>query len=144
DYLCQGVDKVIERRREVTELGRTETNQSRQKKLKDELYICEIVEEMYNRGIEFVPIDINTSDAVRFKIVEKGKILPPLDTIDSISSGIATSITDARKDGPFGNREDLMVRSGIGKAAVKTLADYGLLDDLPESSQMDIFSLLGN
>ncbi len=142
DYLCRGIDKVIERRKEVTDLRKTETNSSRQKKLQEEFYICEIVEEMYNRGIEFVPIDINSSDAVRFKIVEKGKIIPPLDTIDGISSGIASAITSAREEASFANREDLMTRSGIGKSALQVLADYGLLEDMPESSQIDLFSLL--
>ncbi|MBR6484365.1 MAG: PolC-type DNA polymerase III, partial [Clostridiales bacterium] len=142
DYLCRGLDKVIERRKEITDLRKTETNSSRQKKLQEEFYICEIVEEMYNRGISFLPIDINQSEAVRFKMVETGKIMPPLDTIDGISSGIALSITQARDEAPFANREDLMSRSGIGKSALQTLVDYGLLEDMPESSQIDLFSLL--
>ena len=75
-------------------------------------------------------------------MVETGKIMPPLDTIDGISSGIALSITQARDEAPFANREDLMSRSGIGKSALQTLVDYGLLEDMPESSQIDLFSLL--
>ena len=75
--------------------------------------------------------------------MEKGKILPPLASIDSISSSIAENITRAREEAPFTTREDLMQRSGIGKSALQTLADYGLLEDLPETSQIDIFSMLG-
>ena len=98
---------------------------------------------MYHRGIEFLPIDINTSHATNFVKVEKGKILPPLSSIDSISDSMAEAITKARDEAPFGTREDLMQRSGIGKSALQTLADYGLLEDLPETSQIDIFSMLG-
>ncbi|MBR6881030.1 MAG: PolC-type DNA polymerase III [Clostridiales bacterium] len=142
DTMCRGIDKVNERSREISELRKTETNASKKKKLTDEFYICELVEEMYHRGIEFLPIDINTSSGTKFIKVAPGKILPPLDTIDSISSGMAEAIEKARDEAPFANREDLMQRSGIGKSALDTLAAFGLLDDLPESSQIDMFSLL--
>lgn len=137
--MCQGLESLTERRRLLNELMHQDNNP----KTKSEYYLCEIVEEMYHRGIEFLPIDIATSHATNFVKVEKGKILPPLASIDSISDSMAESITKAREDGPFTTREDLMQRSGIGKAAIQTLADYGLLDDLPETSQIDIFSMLG-
>ncbi|SEV85406.1 DNA polymerase III, alpha chain [Ruminococcaceae bacterium KH2T8] len=137
--MCQGEAALTERRRLLNELMHQDNNP----KTKSEYYLCEIIEEMYHRGIEFLPIDINTSHATDFVKVEKGKILPPLASIDSISSSIAENITRAREEAPFTTREDLMQRSGIGKSALQTLADYGLLEDLPETSQIDIFSMLG-
>ena len=137
--MCQGEAALTERRRLLNELMHQDNNP----KTKSEYYLCEIIEEMYHRGIEFLPIDINTSHATNFVKVEKGKILPPLSSIDSISDSMAEAITKARDEAPFGTREDLMQRSGIGKSALQTLADYGLLEDLPETSQIDIFSMLG-
>ncbi len=138
-YMCRGEDVLKARRELLAEMMHTDDNP----KVKSEFYLCEIVEEMYHRGIKFLPIDLKTSDATRFTKVAPGQILPPLNSIDSISDSIALAITQAREEAPFANRDDLMTRSGIGKAALKTLVDYGLCEDLPESAQIDMFSLLG-
>ena len=52
------------------------------------------------------------------------------------------SITDARDEAPFKTRDDLLNRAKIGQSGVQTLADYGLLEGMPESSQIDLFSLI--
>lgn len=138
EQMCKGLDKLTARRKFLDDQRHQDPNP----KLKSEYYLCEIVEEMYHRGIEFLPIDINTSHAVNFVKVAPGKILPPLSAIDTISENMAEGITKARDEAPFANREDLMTRGGIGKSAMQKLADYGLLDGMPESAQIDIFSLL--
>ena len=40
------------------------------------------------------------------------------------------------------NREDLKNRSGIGDSAINKLADYGLLEGMPESAQVSLFDLM--
>ncbi len=55
---------------------------------------------------------------------------------------MARGITAARDEAPFKNREDLMQRGKIGQAAIETLDKYGLIDDLPESAQIDLFSFM--
>ena len=35
-----------------------------------------------------------------------------------------------------------MQRGKIGQAAIETLDKYGLIDDLPESAQIDLFSFM--
>jgi DNA polymerase-3 subunit alpha (Gram-positive type) len=106
-------------------------------------YILELVEEMQLRGIDFEPIDLCCSEAVRFVQSGPGRILPPLNAIPSISTAIASQIVAARGAGPFSTREDLMHRAGIGQAALDALAGSGCLDDLPESTQIDMFEWLG-
>lgn len=136
--MCSGVEKVANRRKELAILMRQDNNP----KTKSEFYLCELVEEMYARGIEFVPISLEHSQAVNFTKVGDKKILPPLDAIESISGAMAEGIVAARQEKPFVNREDLMKRSGIGKSALATLVEFGLCDDLPESSQINIFDLM--
>ena len=46
--------------------------------------ICEIVLEMYKRGIKFAPIDLYNSDAKKFKIIDDTTILPPLNSIPGL------------------------------------------------------------
>ena len=137
DVMCKGLAAVKARRKELYEgfAQRKKTEQA-------EYYVCEIVEEMYLRGIEFLPFDIDHSDALRFLKAGDKKIRPPLNAIPTISSAIASGIVSARAGGPFKTRDDLARRSGIGPAALEKLVLTGCLNHLPQSSQIDLFSLM--
>jgi DNA polymerase III alpha subunit (gram-positive type) len=139
--MCHGWDKVKLRRKELQEKMRQDDNP----KVKSEFYLCEIVEEMYARGIDFAPIDLYDSEAVRFKKIGKGLIRPPFKAIDSISDSMAEQIVQARDSGgEFRNREEFIQRTGIGQSATQKLLEYGgILDDLPESAQVTLFDLFG-
>ena len=138
ETMCLDRNVLVERRKFLAE----EMHRDPNPKIKSEFYLCEIVEEMYARGITFAPIDLEKSDATKFVKVEKGVIRPPLDVIDTISEAIATRIVKAREESPFRNRDDLKNRSGIGDSAVNKLADYGLLEGMPESAQVSLFDLM--
>lgn len=140
-YMCKDMDTLKARMEDLK--VKMHSKDSSAKKAQDEYFLCELVAEMHHRGIEFAPIDLKTSHATDFTKVGKGLILPPLDCIDSISASMAKGITAARDEEPFKNREDLMKRAKIGQAAVDTLDKYGLIDDLPESAQIDLFDMLG-
>ena len=135
--MCNGTVRVKARRKELYDgfMGRKPTE-------KAQYYLCELVEEMSARGIEFLPYDILKSDADHFIKVGTGKILPPLNAISTISTAIAQSICTARSDGPFKTRDELLRRSGIGPTAMAKLVSTGCLDHLPESSQIDLFSFM--
>jgi len=137
DNMCNGTVRVKARRKELYDgfMGRKPTE-------KAQYYLCELVEEMSARGIEFLPYDILKSDADHFIKVGTGKILPPLNAISTISTAIAQSICTARSDGPFKTRDELLRRSGIGPTAMAKLVSTGCLDHLPESSQIDLFSFM--
>ncbi|MCR4689173.1 MAG: PolC-type DNA polymerase III [Saccharofermentans sp.] len=139
ETMCFGPEKVKKKRLELQEKMRTSDNPN----TKNEYYLCELVEEMYARGITFAPISLTESDGKRFKKVSKGVIIPPFSAIDSVSEGNGKAICEAREEGPFKNREDFMLRTGVGQAVTQKLLSYGgILDDLPESAQIDLFSLL--
>lgn len=99
------------------------------------LTILEICHEMYQRGIEFGPVDLYKSHAYKFKKID-GKIIPPLNAFPGVGTGAAEAIDEAKKDGEFLSKEDLKNRSGITKTTVDILAEYGVLDMLPDSSQI--------
>ncbi len=137
DTMCRGIDRVRSRRKELHE-----GYSSRKQTEKAQYYIYELIEEMYARGIEFVSFDLEHSQAERFIKIGSGRILPPINAITSISAAMAQAICSARDEKPFATREELQVRSGIGPAALEKLAASGILDSLPESVQIDLFSLL--
>ena len=139
ESMCFGPEKVKKLRLELQEKMRSADNPN----TKNQFYLCELVEEMYARGITFAPVSLEESDGVRFKKVSKGVIRPPFCAIDSVSESNGRSICKAREEGPFKNREDFTIRTGVGQAVTQKLLSYGgILDDLPESAQIDMFSLL--
>jgi len=105
---------------------------------KNVLTILEVANEMYSRGIKFLPVDLYKSDAVRFKI-EDGSIRPPLNSLPGLGSAAAKSIVEARADGEFISIDDLRLRSRVSKAVIEILQANGCLDGMPESSQMSLF-----
>lgn len=65
-----------------------------------------LVQEMYARGFEFLPLDIYKSEPHHFQIVD-GKLLPALNTIDGLGDNAAVAIAEAAKDGIFLSKDDL-------------------------------------
>lgn len=59
-----------------------------------------IVQEMYARGFEFLPMDLFSAQAHAFQIVE-GKLMPSLDSIEGLGDKAAEAVVEAAKDGPF-------------------------------------------
>ncbi len=134
--MCFGKDRVVARRKYLEEQKKHDDNP----KIKDEALLCELVEEMYDRGISFAPITLDGSDGKKFLKVDDKHIRPPFAAIDSISESMGMGIAQARDQEPFKNREDFTNRSGIGQSATQVILDYGgIIDDLPESAQMTLF-----
>ena len=100
--------------------------------------LVRIVQEMYARGFEFVPIDIYRAQARHFQIID-GKLMPSLSSIDGLGEKAAEGIVDAAKDGRFLSREDFRNRTKVSKTICDLMADLGLLGDLPESNQLSLF-----
>ncbi len=104
-------------------------------------YIIELVEEMYLRGLTFAEIDIEKAGTRRFDVLDEKTIMPALNTIPQISTAMAEGIVQARVNGPFKSHEDLQRRAGLGQSAVKSMADAGVLDYIPETAQLSLFDM---
>ena len=104
-------------------------------KEKNIITILEICNEMYARGIEFLPIDLYKSDPANF-LIEDGKIRPPLTSIKGLGLAAAQSIKAAREEQEFFTKEDFMVRAHAGQAIVDLLDAHNCFKDIPDSSQI--------
>ena len=100
-----------------------------------------IVQEMYARGFEFMPIDIYKAKARDFQIME-GKIMPSFSSIDGMGDKAADGVVEAAAQGTFLSKDDFKQRSKVSGTVVETMASMGLLGDLPESNQMSILDFL--
>ena len=135
DSMIYGKEKVINKMREIDLQGNAATAKD-----KDMYGTLEIVLEMYERGIEFLPIDLYKSDAKKF-LIEDGKIRPPLNSIAGLGTVAAENIQQARNTGgQFMSIEELKLRSGVGKSVIEMLKNAGCLKGMTESNQMSLFT----
>ena len=138
DSMLYGKEKVRAKMKEIDLQG----NKAAPKD-KNMYPILELVLEMNERGIEFLPADIYKSDVKKFK-VEGHKLRPPLSKLTGFGEVDANKLVQAReKYGKFTSIEDMAMKSKIGKVALETLQKNGCLDGMPRSEQMDMFDLLG-
>ena len=116
-------------------------NDTLSNKEQGQLKIMRIVQEMYARGFEFIPIDIYKSHSRNFQIID-GKILPPFKSIDGLGEVAADGIYEAAKDGPFLSKEDFINRAKVSKTNTALMCDLGILRGLPESNQLSFFDMM--
>ena len=95
---------------------------------------------MYARGYKIQKVDLYKSDSDEFIIHEDG-ILPPLKCLEGLGQNAAKNIVEEREKGPFISREDLTTRAGVSRPAIEVLCSHGCLEDLPDSNQIDLFSI---
>ena len=134
DIMCHGVDRVKNKMKEIELAGKAAT-----KKDQDTYGVLEIVLEMYERGLNFLPIDLYESDSVKFKVEEEG-IRPPLNSIPGLGTVAAQGIQKAREDGEFMSIDDLKIRAKIGKSVIEILTNAGCLKGMSQSNQMSLFA----
>ena len=92
DCMIFGKEKVKNKMKEIDLAGNNATTKD-----KNMYAILELVLEMYERGLEFLPIDIYKSHSTKF-IVEEGKIRPPLNSIPGLGTVAAEGIAKAREE----------------------------------------------
>lgn len=135
ELMCQGRDKLeyylADYRKRIDTLS---------KKEQDTLRDMRIVQEMYARGFDFMPIDIYRAKARHFQIID-GKLMPSLSSIDGLGEKAADAVVDSVKDGAFLSREDFRNRTKVSKTVCDLMGDLGLLFELPESNQLSLFDL---
>ncbi len=99
-----------------------------------------IVQEMYARGFEFMPIDLYRAEPHRFQIID-GKLMPSFNSIEGLGDNAAIAIAEAAKNGPFLSKDDFRERTKASKTVIELMSDLGLFGDLPDSNQLSLFDL---
>ena len=99
-----------------------------------------IAVEMVDRGYKILPVDLYKSAATSFTIdYERQAIIPPFNVVDGLGDGTAETVIEARKDGEFISIEDLLGRTKLNSQNIERLKDLGVLDNLPETNQINLF-----
>ena len=140
DYglFCFGKEKLLNVIKKIKQIDK----HSRKKTDEDTLGDAYIVLEMYARGFEFMPINIYRAKPKHFQIFD-GKIMPALVTIDGLGDKAAYALYEAAKKGNFLSKDDLKRRAkGTTQTAIDKMTELGIIDGLPNSSQISLFDLI--
>ena len=134
-YMIFGKEKVKNKMKEIEMKNQKKEATKAELDMYDDL---EIVLEMYERGFEFLPVDIYESEASKFKI-QDNKLRPPLNSIPGFGTVAAQGIVNARKDGKFMSIDDLKIRAKIGASGAELLKQFGCLEGMSQSNQLSLF-----
>ncbi|MBE5812418.1 MAG: PolC-type DNA polymerase III [Clostridiales bacterium] len=107
-------------------------------KEKNVLSILEVCNEMYARGIKFLPFDLYESDATKFLLKEEG-ILPPLNALGGLGVVAAENLVKAREEARFSTWDDIKQRGKASKTVIDLLEANGCLVGIPRSNQISLF-----
>ena len=134
-----GKERIIARYEEI-ERAMNDRNQKVSNKDKDIHTMLEVAIEMAERGFKFENIDLYKSDAKDFILdKENGALIPPFIVIDGLGDAAAESVVEARKNGEFKSKEDLLRRTKLNGTNVEDLDAVGCLKGLGDTDQMSLF-----
>ena len=133
ELMCQGKEKLEFYIRDYKKRSDSLTN-----KEQDTLKDMKLVQEMYARGYEFMPLDIYRAKATKLQIID-GKLMPPFSSIEGMGDKAADAVEMAAAEGPFLSKDDFRQRTKVSKTVIDLMDDLGLFGDLPESNQLSLF-----
>lgn len=132
--VMKGKEAVRQKMRDIKQKGFEATAKD-----KSEYAMLEIINEMLARGIEVLPIDVYKSDSHMF-LVEDGKIRLPFCALSGVGGAVAESLAEAgHNTTEYLSIEDMQNKTKVSKAVIETLKECGVLNGIPESSQMSLF-----
>ena len=111
-----------------------------ERKAKDEdiQVSLQLVNEMLQRGYEFLPICLGKSRATKY-VLEDDKVRLPYASLKGVGESAAIALEKAAEQGGYLSVEELQNMSGVSSAVMETLRQAGALGDLPASNQLSFF-----
>lgn len=131
--VAKGKDAVKKRMAEIEEKGKEASA-----KENAAYSTLQIVNEMLERNIEVLPIDLYKSHSYMY-LVEDGKIRLPFSSLPGIGEAAAKSLEAGASQGAYISVDDLQERTRISKSVIESLEMCGALDGIPKSSQLTLF-----
>ncbi len=128
-----GRHKVVATIKDIENRGK-EASQKEQSSVSS----LQLINECMARGIRFLPIDLEKSDAYVF-LPENGAIRMPFSALGGLGENAALNIVKAREEEPFFSVEDLRIRAKLTKSVIEVLREIGALNRLNETDQLSFF-----
>lgn len=97
-----------------------------------------LVNEYYQRGYQFLPVDLKKSHARKF-LPENGRIRLPFASLPGLGETAADNIMKYREEGEIYSVEALKREAGISKTVIEILERNGVLKGLNATNQLTLF-----
>ena len=97
-----------------------------------------LVREAMARGVQFLGVSLEKSDATAF-LPEDGKIRMPFNCLPGLGDTAAQKIAEVRTNYDIHSIEELRLKTGVSKTVIEILRRNRVLDNLTETNQMTLF-----
>ncbi len=123
-------------RRTIDEIG----NKGKEATAKDAETVAalQLANEAICRGIQFLPVSYEKSDASAF-LPENGRIRIPFSALPGLGETAARNIVEVRGSGEVLSQAELQVKAGLSKTVMELLRQNGVLDGMSETNQITLF-----
>ena len=104
----------------------------------EQLATLYLVREAMARGVIFLGVDLEKSDATAF-LPENGKIRMPFNSLPGLGDTAAHKIAEVRSQQKIHSIEELRLKTGVSKTVIEILRRNHVLDNLTETNQLTLF-----
>ena len=139
-FMCRGMDVCQKKMREIIAKDKEATAVEQ-----DMLITLEVWYEFYLRRFHCERLDLYKSQAIHFAMdEEKGTLIPPFVSVAGLGETAAISLAEQARDRHFISIEEVTAACPkVSKTHIEMLKEAGAFGDMPETSQIDLFSLFG-
>ncbi len=134
ETMIKGYDAIKSKIEDIQLKGYEATN--KEQGILESLKVCL---EATARGIKFVPIELDKSNATVWNVKDETSIYPPFASIDGLGDTVANNIVNERQKQNFLSIEDLQNRCKISTTLIDKMKSMKILDGMDESSQLSLF-----
>ena len=134
-YSANGMESILDAIREI------KAKEARSATDDDALTNLEIAQEMYARGISFLPVDLKKSRAKKY-VIEDGNIRMPFLSIPKLGEKAAINLEKVMKEKDVLSIDELKKEAKLSSAVIDAMRQLGCLNGLSESSQLSIFDIM--
>ena len=134
ESMIKGYDSIKQKLEDIEAKGYDATNKetAQNESLK-------IALEASCRGIKFLNVDLQESEATIWKVKNDKEIYPPFTSIPGLGETVGKHIVEERKKRPFISIEDVQNRGKVSGTLIEKMKEMGIFKDLPESNQLSLF-----
>jgi DNA polymerase-3 subunit alpha (Gram-positive type) len=136
EVMIKGYDAIKNKIIEIQNKGYEATN-----KEMGQLESLKVCLEATARGIKFLPVDLNESEATIWKVKDDTSIYPPFSSIDGLGDTVAKNIVEERNKSKFLSIEEVQYRAKISGTLMDKMKSMGIFEGMNESNQLSLFDM---
>ncbi len=125
-------------RKTLDELNRRNDLSATEKSTVDALML---VNECFQRGYDFLPVDIRKSHATKY-LPENGKIRLPFTSLPGLGETAAIHIMETMRSGEIFSVEELRTKAKVSKSILELLDKMGAMKGMSKTNQLSMFDML--